>query len=337
MNYNAGDLLINCVDSILKSEYNNFEIIIVDNVSNDDSHKNCKEKFPSIKLIENEKNLGYCEGNNVGVRNSTGDFIVILNPDTVVEPAWLNELIDAYEKFGDGIYQPKILSLNEKNVLQSTGNMIHLFGFGYSRDLGVIDENEHDKIEQIGYAAGTCLFTSTKILHSLELFDPFIFLYHDDLDLGWRAAQQGINSYYVPRSIIYHVKSYNLQWSSKKFFWLERNRKYCLMTHYSKNTYKKIRLWLILTDILIWFVYISKGFLAAKIEAEKEIKKNKQHIKKRYFELEKKKKISDVNLIKNFSDTVFVSSNISGGVTSSVFNFVLAIFSRKARQAILKN
>ena len=208
MNYNAGDLLTKCVESILKSRYQNFEIIVVDNVSNDNSHKNCKERFPEIKLIENRENFGYCQGNNIGIENSIGEFIVILNPDTVVESTWLDELIDAYKKFGDGIYQPKILSMSDKNILQSTGNMIHLFGFGFSRDLGVIDEHKNDRLEQIGYAAGTCLFTSTKIMRSLESFDPFIFLYHDDLDFGWRAAQRGIKSYYVPKSIVYHVKSY---------------------------------------------------------------------------------------------------------------------------------
>ena len=78
-------------------------------------------------------------------------------------------------------------------------------------------------------------------LHLLEvfkkvgLFDPFIFLYHDDLDFCWRAAQIGIKSYYVPEAKIFHVKSYNLKWSSKKFYWLERNRKYCILTHYSEN------------------------------------------------------------------------------------------------------
>ena len=132
LNYNAGQLLLDCVNSIKKSNYSNFEIIIVDNLSNDQSHKKCKSKFPEVKLIENKENLGYCEGNNVGIRHATGKFIVIMNPDTEVLPSWLHELIIAYEKQGEGIFQPKILSLKEKNILQSTGNMIHLFGFGFS-------------------------------------------------------------------------------------------------------------------------------------------------------------------------------------------------------------
>src|SRR3989338_91510 len=260
LNFNGGELLLNFVRSLYNTDYNNFEIIVVDNKSSDNSHIKCKEKFEKIRLIINQKNFGYCEGNNIGIRNAKGDFIVILNPDTEVEPAWLKDLILAYEKNGDGLYQPKILSLYDKNVLQSTGNMLHLFGFGFARDKGIIDNNRRNIIEQIGYASGTCLFTSSKIMNKIGLFDSFLFLYHDDLDLGWKAAQIGIKSYYVPFSVVYHAESYSLKWSAKKFFWLERNRRYCLLTHYSKKTYQKMFFSLILVDVLVWFFYLYKGF-----------------------------------------------------------------------------
>ena len=199
LNYNAGKLLENCIDSLKKSSHTNLEIIVVDNISSDSSQKKCKEKFPDIKLIQNNKNLGYCGGNNVGIKDAKGEFIVILNPDTIVQPNCINELISAYNKFGVGLYQPKILSLNEEDVIQSTGNMLHVFGFGFARGKGnkVVDKVE--EIEKIGYASGTCLFTSREVFDKIGLLDEFLFLYHDDLDLGWRAAQIGINSYYVPK------------------------------------------------------------------------------------------------------------------------------------------
>lgn len=334
LNYNAGDLLLNCVESVFNTKYNNFEVIVVDNVSKDNSHKKCKDKFEKIQLIENKENFGYCEGNNIGIRQAKGEFIVIMNPDTVVEPTWLQELLSAYNKYGEGIYQPKILSFNEKNVLQSTGNMIHLFGFGFSRDLGIVDNNQHDKIEQIGYAAGTCLLTSSRVLNKVGLFDPFIFLYHDDVDFGWRAAQIGIKSYYVPTSVIYHVKSYNLQWGAEKFFWLERNRRYCLLTHYSKKTYNKILPFLVIVEMLVWCVYLSKGFIRSKIRADKDIARNKRQILQKYEELENKKIISDSELIKNFPDTIFVSDNISGNVIGRVFNSILSFLSKRAKLSI---
>ncbi len=335
LNYNAGDLLLNCVDSVFKSTYPNFEVIIVDNLSTDNSHIRCKEKFEKIQLIENKKNLGYCEGNNVGIKSANGEFILILNPDTIVEPDWLNELFHAYHKHGEALYQPKHLSLKEKSAIMSTGNMMNVFGFGYAREKGEKDVNQHNTIEQIGYASGTCLFVPSSIFKNVGLLDPFIFLYHDDLDFGWRAAQLGIKSYYVPSSVIYHAESYLLRWNAEKFFWLERNRKYCLLTHYSKETYAKMRSSLFLVDLCVWMFYLSKGFLVAKIKAELDIYRNREAIKIRYNQLEKIKTVSDKELIKKFSDEIFVPKNVSEPIFNQLFNNILSALSKKVKKKII--
>ena len=335
LNYNAGELLLNCIESIKKSAYKNLEIIVVDNISTDKSQKICKEKYPDIKLIQNDENFGYCEGNNIGIREAKGDYIIILNPDTIVESSWIEELISAYNKFGDGLYQPKFFSLDEKLVLQSTGNMLHIFGFGFARDKGKIDDKKMEAIEKINYASGTCLFTSKAVLDKVGLLDPFLFLYHDDLDLGWRAAQMGIDSFYVPKSIIYHAESYALKWSAKKFYWLERNRKYCLLIHYSKETYAKMRLSLFLVDLCVWLFYLSKGFLGAKIRAELDIFRNRKAIKIRHKQLEKIKTISDKELIKNFPDKIFVPKNVSKLIFNQLFNNILSVLSKKVKKKII--
>ena len=335
LNYNAGELLLNCINSLKKSTYQNIEILVVDNISSDGSHTKCKKQFPDIKLIQNRKNLGYCGGNNVGIKEAKGEFIVILNPDTIVEENWLDEMFNAFNEFGDGLYQPKIISLNESDIIQSTGNMIHAFGFGFARDKGKKIIEKKEEIEKIGYASGTCLFTTKKVLEKVGLLDEFIFLYHDDLDLGWRAAQIGINSYYVPKSKIFHAESYSLKWSAKKFYWLERNRKYCLKTHYSKDTYKKMSFSLMLVDLSIWIFYISKGFLNAKIRAELDILKNKKIIENKYLELEKKKIIPDKELIKKFPDEIFVPTNVSEQSLNKKFNSLLTRLSKKVKKKII--
>ena len=335
LNYNAGELLLNCINSLMKSTYQNIEILVVDNISSDDSHTKCKKQFPDIKLIQNRKNLGYCGGNNVGIKEAKGEFIVILNPDTIVEENWLDEMFNAFNEFGDGLYQPKIISLNESDIIQSTGNMIHVFGFGFARDKGKKIIEKKEEIEKIGYASGTCLFTTKKVLEKVGLLDEFLFLYHDDLDLGWRAAQIGINSYYVPKSKIFHAESYSLKWSAKKFYWLERNRKYCLKTHYSKDTYKKMSFSLMLVDLSIWIFYISKGFLNAKIRAELDILKNKKIIENKYLELERKKIIPDKELIKKFPDEIFVPTNVSEQSLNKKFNSLLTRLSKKIKEKII--
>jgi len=335
LNYNAGELLLNCIESIKKSAYKNLEIIVVDNISTDKSQKICKEKYPDIKLIQNDENFGYCEGNNIGIREAEGDYIIILNPDTIVESNWIEELISAYNKFGEGLYQPKHLSLNEKTVYMSAGNMLNIFGFGYAREKGNKDENQFNKIEEIGYASGTCLFTSSAVLKKVGLFDPFIFLYHDDLDLGWRASQLGIKSYYVPTSLIYHAESYSLKWNAEKFYWLERNRKYCILTHYSKQTYSKIFPTLLAVDFFVWMFYLTKGFLGSKIRAELDIIKNRKAIKTKYEELESKKIVSDKELVIKFSDSLHIPSNVTGKNTNSIFNSVIRRLSKSAKKSLV--
>lgn len=331
LNYNAGNLLLDCVESLFKTINCEYEVIVVDNISTDNSHKKCKEVFPKIKLIENKTNLGYCEGNNVGIREAAGEFVVILNPDTKVEPNWLEELFKAYNTYEDGMYQPKILAFDNQ-IFESAGNMLHIFGFGYSKGRGTKDVGQYNKPEQIGYASGACLFTTYKILNEIGLFDPFVFLYHDDLDLGWRAAQLGIKSYYVPSATIYHAGSYNYKWSARKFFWLERNRHYCLLTHYSKKTFYKILPSLILVEIMVILAYFSRGFIQMKIKAYADIIKNRKHIAKRYHELEEKKIIPDSELIMTLPDHMFIPEELSSRITNKIFNFVSSNLSRLTKR-----
>jgi len=333
VNYNAGELLVNCINSITKSNYHNYEIILVDNNSTDQSHIKCKKNHNQIKLIKNEKNVGFCEGNNIGIRVVKGEFIVTLNPDTLVKPNWLEELIKAYEKFGDGLYQPKILAF-ENSLFESAGNMIQLFGFGYSKGRGIKDNGQYEKPQEIGFASGACLFTKTKIIKKIGLFDPFIFLYLDDLDLGWRAQQIGIKSYYVPNATILHAGSYNFKWSAIKFFWLERNRHYCILTHISKGTFFKMLPALIIVEIMMIIFYTVKGFGKMKIKAYCDILKNIKQIREKYTELDKKRTVSDKKIIRKFSNDVFIPDQISNDFSIKIFNRILSTLSKYTKKII---
>ena len=335
LNYNSGTWLTDCVDSILKTKYQNYEIIVVDNSSSDSSHKLCKEKFDKITLIENNENLGYCEGNNVGINYAKGDFFVILNPDTLVEPTWLDELINAFSKYGEGIYQPKILASSDHRLLLSTGNMLQLFGFGFSRGKGEKDTNQYEKDEQIGYASGTCLFTSSKIMKSLSGFDPFLFAYHDDLDLCWRAYLAGIKSYYVHSSIIYHpIEGYSFKWSPFKFYLMERNRLYCILTHFSRINILKMLPALILVDFAVAGFYTKRGLLFVKIKTNLNILKNLRKISKKHSEIQQSRKITDREIIQNFSDNIDVPPWVMKENQNKFFNKILTRLSSFSRNLI---
>ncbi|MEM3143895.1 MAG: glycosyltransferase family 2 protein [Candidatus Nitrosotenuis sp.] len=326
---------MDCVESIFRTDYDNYEVIVVDNLSNDESHKKCKAKFEKILLIENTENLGYCEGNNVGIRKAKGDFIVILNPDTLVEPNWLTELISTYKKFGDGLYQPKIIATTDRKMLLSTGQMLNLFGFGYSRGKGDEDKKQYENVEQVGYASGTCLFTSADTMKRLGMFDSFLFAYHDDLDLGWRGIQRGIKSYYVPTAVIYHpVEGYSFKWSNFKFFLLERNRQYCLLTHYSRSTYYKMLPALILVDVVVFLFYLRKGIASAKIKAHFDIIKNWYKVQERYKEIQSTRTQNDKEIIRVFSDELLVPRWVVNDVSNKLFNGFIRMLSSAVRRFV---
>ena len=333
LNYNAGNLLLDCVDSIQKSTHTNFEVILVDNASKDNSHIECKKKFQNIKLIENSQNLGYCEGNNVGLRVVKGQFVVVLNPDTIVDPFWLEELLKAYKDNGKGIYQPKFLATSNHSMLLSTGNMIQIFGFGFSRSKGDIDEQKFEKLEKINYASGTCLFTSKEVLEEIGLFDPFLFAFHDDLELCWRGSLVKINSFYAPKSIVYHpIEGTSFKWSPIKFKLMERNRKYCLLTLYDRSTFFKMIPALFLVDIAVFFFYLSKGLVKMKFSADIEIIKNLKNINKKYTDNQKIKDVSDKELIQQFKNQVSVPHWVETNKTNQFFNNFLEKISEMTRR-----
>jgi len=334
LNYNGGKFIEECIKSIMDSNYSSYEIILVDNNSDDNSHKICKEKFPQIILIENKSNLGYCEGNNIGIRKAKGEYLVILNPDTLVEKEWLGHLLNAYKKNGRGLYQPKLLAIDNRKRINTMGNMINLFGFGYSSKKGSEDDNSKTDIEQIGYASGACLFILKKDLYEIGFFDSFLFAYHDDLDLGWRAMQQNIKSFLVPKSIVYHAESFIFKWSKMKFYLLERNRWYCLLTHYSKKTYYKILPSLILIEFFMFFYYLSKGMIKEKIAGYSDLIKNRNIIHRKYLELEERKIIPDVEIIKYFQDTIETPIQVSGISQSAIFNSLLKTLAKLSRMIL---
>jgi len=333
LNYNAEEFLDECITSIYKTENVNFEIILVDNASSNKIYKKFIKKFPEIKLIENEKNLGYCEGNNIGIRAAKGKFVVVLNPDTVVNPTWLIELLHAYELNGEGIYQPKILATTDHDMLLSSGQFIQLFGFGYSRGKGEKHVEEVNKnIEKIGYASGTCIFTSKRILETLNLFDPFLFAYHDDLDLCWRAAMLGIHSFYVPTSVIFHpIEGYSFKWSKFKFYLMERNRQYCILTHFSKSSYFKMLPSLIFVDLAVSLFYLKKGMLTTKIKTSLNILKNLTKISKKYEEIQSTRILTDKEILNIFQDQIQVPKWVASEENSESFNNFLSKLSKTTR------
>jgi len=138
LNYNGGNTLLECVNSVFNSIECNFELILIDNNSSDQSHIKCKKNHNEIIMIENNKNFGL-GARNLGIKRAKGKYIVLLDSDTLVEPLWISKFIESYKKHGDGLYQPKLLNAKDHTIFDNAGNMINLFGLAFSRGKGQKD------------------------------------------------------------------------------------------------------------------------------------------------------------------------------------------------------
>lgn len=302
LNFNGGNLIINCIESILNSNSKSYEIIVIDNNSTDNSEKICKEKFPFIHLIKNPTNIGM-SARNIGLNKSLGEFIIFLDSDTIVTSNWLEKFYDSFQKNGPGLYQPKFLRLDDHKIIDSAGNFINIFGLGFARGKGEIDSGQYENFIKTNYAAGACIFSSKKIVNSIGGIEPLFFAYHDDVDLGWRGLLQKIPSYYEPDVKIFHYSSPTLKWSPKKFYLLERNRWICLLTLYSKKTLIKLFPFLIIIEFGMILYFINKKMFYQKFLSFCSIISLSKKILLRNKIINSKRFVSDNELILQFSDS----------------------------------
>ena len=334
LNYDGGNDLFECIESVEQTKDCKYEIILIDNGSRDDSHIKCKNEFSKIKLIQNKKNIGMA-ARNIGIEHSKADFIVFLDSDTVVEQFWLKHLIESFKKHGEGLYQPKILEKENRDIISSCGNLINIFGLGFAKGRGKKDNIQFDEFSKIGYTSGACTFSSLDTIKKIGKIDEIFFAYHDDLEYGWRASLLGIDSFFESKSRIYHRVSLTLEKSSpKKLFLTERNRLICLKTLYSRKTYYRIFPLIILLEIGIFMYFLSKGLGLMKLKTYFSLLKLNSKILEKRKNIEKIRNYSDVQIIKKFSNEFILPHDIIPTKNSNKINSIMIFLSSIARKLI---
>lgn len=207
LNYNAKEFLEKSISSIQRSNYNNLEIVIVDNASTDGSTQVlqrisvCDKR---IKLLLLSHNYGFSVGNNIGAQHAKGKYLVFLNPDTEVQPDWLTSAITAFEKDESiGAAQPKLLKSEGK--IDSAGGFMTTYGLAWCRDEGKSDVRQCDGFDEIFFAKGAALIVRSNLFTRIGGFDPLFFTYWEETDLCWRIWMTGHKVVYMPKPVVYHV------------------------------------------------------------------------------------------------------------------------------------
>ncbi len=216
LNYNGADVVTKCVQSVLATEYSNFEVIFVDNASVDGSYQSIVNQFGKdrrLVFVRNNVNQGFAEGNNVGLKYAKGSYITLLNNDTEVEKDWLIETIKVGESDQKiGIIQSKLFFWYNRQILESAGAFIDKAGYGFERGF-VIGKDMYNTVDEVFYANGAAVTIKKKALEKLctttklELFDADYFFAYEDVDLSWRMRLAGYKTVIAPNSIVYHRRS----------------------------------------------------------------------------------------------------------------------------------
>ncbi len=225
LNWNGYEFVDQCLKSLQAQTYPNLEVIVVDNASTDGSVELVRDGFRDVKLILNEKNLGFGGGNNIGIQASSGRYIMMLNNDTHLDPKCVDEMKRSIEKDERyGACASKVLLECEDNLIDAAG--IAVFPDGLSIGRGRLERGDRyvEEQEVFGASGCACLYRR-EMLEDIGLYDEDFFAYADDTDLGWRARLAGWKCIYNPRAIVYHLHSAGSgAYSPLKAFLVERNR-----------------------------------------------------------------------------------------------------------------
>jgi hypothetical protein len=249
VNYNSCAYLQPCLESVLQASGDD-EVILVDNHLADGSASLVQEHFPMVRLLQSPTNLGFAGGCNYGAAYATGDYLAFLNPDTVVEPEWLDALLDAL--VGDasiGLATSQILLLHDRQRINTAGNDVHYTGLTLCRDMGK-RRHQHVEPQEVGAISGAAFVMRSDVFAHLGGFDEGFFTYMEDTDLSWRARLAGYRSVYVPASIVYH--DYTLRFGPRKTFYQERNRYLMLLKNMQWQTLLRLLPALLLAEGVTW-------------------------------------------------------------------------------------
>ena len=237
LNWNGKKYIRKCLKSIFNSNYpkDRLEVIVVDNASIDGSDRIVANEFPDVTLIRNSKNLGFCEANNIGIRRSTGDIIVLLNNDVFVDENWLIEIVKTMNKPKVGIVGCKLLYPNGR-LIQSCGCKEIFLGYWEHIAAGLgIEEFNCDNEFEVDYASGAAIAIKREVFEKIGMFDSSFWAYVEEVDLCYRARKAGYKVVVAPKAIVYHYGS--ASWQSfplKKLYLTYRNKILFISKHHHK-------------------------------------------------------------------------------------------------------
>jgi GT2 family glycosyltransferase len=222
VSYNVRDYLENCLQSVSRAlEGIEGEVFVVDNHSDDDSVEAVRRQYPWVRLIENQENMGFSRANNIAIREARGEYVLLLNPDTIVEEATLREVLRFMEEHpkagGAGVMMHNAdgsLAPESRRALPTPWvSCLKMLGFTKRYYMSHLPWDQPSRIEVI---SGAFCFLRKKALDEVGLLDEDFFMYGEDIDLSYRLMKGGWENWYLPYPIT-HFKGKSTQKSDYRY------------------------------------------------------------------------------------------------------------------------
>jgi GT2 family glycosyltransferase len=222
VSYNVRDYLENCLQSVSRAlEGIEGEVFVVDNHSDDDSVEAVRSQYPWVRLIENQENMGFSRANNIAIREARGEYVLLLNPDTIVEEATLREVLRFMEEHpkagGAGVMMHNAdgsLAPESRRALPTPWvSCLKMLGFTKRYYMSHLPWDQPGRIEVI---SGAFCFLRKKALDEVGLLDEDFFMYGEDIDLSYRLMKGGWENWYLPYPIT-HFKGKSTQKSDYRY------------------------------------------------------------------------------------------------------------------------
>lgn len=250
LNWNGQKFLEQFLPFVLATSYNNFEVVVADNGSTDNSVSFLRNTYPGIRIISFKMNFGFAKGYNEALNQVQADYYVILNSDVEVQSNWLVPMVELLESNKlIAACQPKILSFTNRKMFEyagAAGGWLDKYGYPFAKgrifDICEEDKGQYDQCEPIFWASGAALFIRSSVFHEVKGFDEYFFAHQEEIDMCWRIQLAGYKIYSCPAAIVYHVGGGTLpRGNSLKTYLNFRNNRIML----SKNLPFRKKIWIV--------------------------------------------------------------------------------------------
>ena len=204
-NYNGAHHLPVVLDALRSQQFTDFEVIVVDDASSDESVLLLENRYPDVRLIANRRNMGFVYSCNTGAAVARGRMIVLLNSDTEPEPTWLAELVKVFVAHPRAaMVTSKLLLFNRRDTLHTTGDMLGVDGVPRNRGVWEQDHGQYDGATDVFSGCGGATAYRREVWQALGGYDEEFWMYLEDVDFGFRARLAGWEAIFAPQARVYH-------------------------------------------------------------------------------------------------------------------------------------